>query len=157
MTIPIPFPPKASAVWHPGRVYVRARVRKPWEYRYIGPIAGRTDFVWQVWVHTPHDLHTGGEWRCTFETGTAWDARRRADRIVKLARQMHIEATSWPDALAWAAGLLNDDAAAVLRAQHARARRESTLRPDAHTDGNHIGLFQQASPSFGRSSAGIWD
>ncbi|AMS03076.1 hypothetical protein SEA_LEONARD_84 [Gordonia phage Leonard] len=152
MTIPIQPPPKASAGWDTGRVYVRARARNPWEY-----IGRRSDFVWQVWVFTPHQLHTGGEWRCTLETGTAWDARRRARRIVKLARQVHTESMSWPDALAWSAGLLNDDPIAVLRVQLARVRRESARRPDARTDGSHIGLFQQAQASFGRSSVGIWD
>ncbi|UTN93163.1 hypothetical protein SEA_PHAUCI_76 [Gordonia Phage Phauci] len=153
MTIPIQPPPKASAGWDTGRVYVRARARQPWEY-----ISRRSDFVWQVWVFTPHQLHTGGEWRCTLETGTAWDARRRARRIVRLARQIHTtEVTSWLNAVAWAADLLNDDPAAVIRAQLARVRRESARQPDAHTDGNHIGLFQQAQASFGRSSAGIWD
>lgn len=154
MTIPIQPSPKASAGWDTGRVYVRARARQPWEY-----IGRRSDFVWQVWVYTPHQLHTGGEWRCTLETGTAWDARRRADRIVKLADQIHTTevTTSWLNAVAWAADLLNDEPAAVLRARLARARRESTLQPDAHTVGDPIGLFQQASPSFGHSSAGIWD
>ncbi|QGJ95864.1 hypothetical protein J1770_gp79 [Gordonia phage EMoore] len=153
MTIPIPTPPKESALWHPGRVFVRARPRRPWEY-----VGRHSDFVWQVWVHTPHQLHTGGEWRCTLETGTAWDARRRADRIVKLAQQVYSAATSWPDALAWAAGLLNDDPAARLRAQLARGIRESVLRPNAVGGDSHIGLFQQPRPAaFGRSSAGIWD
>ena len=158
MTIPMPVPPKASADWDPARVYVRARVRRPWEYTYIGPIAGRTDFVWQVWVCA--ELR-GGEWgwRCNLETGTAWDARRRADRIVRLARQIDaVVTTTWCDALEWAAGLLNDEPTAVLRAQQNRAIREAQLSPHARPRSEAgIGLFQQAPASFGRSSAGIWD
>lgn len=153
MTIPMPAPPKASANWDPGRVYVRARPRAPWEY------VGRcSDFVWQVWVCA--ELR-GGEWswRCNLETGTAWDARRRAHRIVALAHQIHDTVTlPWCDALEWAAGLLNDEPAAILRVQQHRIRRESqletTARPRSETA---IGLFQRAPASFGRSSAGMWD
>lgn len=153
MTIPMPAPPKASANWDPGRVYVRARPRYPWEY------VGRcSDFVWQVWVCA--ELR-GGEWswRCNLETGTAWDARHRAYRIVALARQIDATVTTtWCDALEWAAGLLAEESAAILRAQQYRIRRESTLAPTARPRSEAaIGLFQQAPASFGRSSAGIWD
>lgn len=154
MTILMPAPPKASANWDPGAVYVRARPRRPWEYTYIG----LTDFVWQVWVAVPKP---GGawSWRCNLETGTAEDARRRAHRIVALAHQIHDTVTlPWCDALEWAAGLLNDEPAAILRAQQHRIRRESQLAPTARPRSEAaIGLFQRAPTSFGRSSAGIWD
>lgn len=151
MTIPMPAPPKASANWDPQRVYVRARARHPWEY-----LGRRSDFVWQVWVAVPQ---SGGawSWRCNLETGTAWDARRRAHRIVALAKQIHDAVTTpWCDALEWAAGLLNDEPAAILRAQQHRIRRESQLAPTARPRSEAgIGLFQQAEAW--RSSAGIWD
>lgn len=153
MTIPMPAPPKASANWDPQRVYVRARARHPWEY-----VGRRSDFVWQVWVAVPQP-GAAWTWRCNLETGTAWDARRRAHRIVALAKQIHDSVTlPWCDALEWAAGLLNDEPAAILRAQQHRIRRESQLAPTARPRSEAaIGLFQRAPASFGRSSAGIWD